>query len=84
MACDSCNCDNHLNKPCPTCLNCVGHYTHDADWDEVHYDFTTTLTVLNTKPHYRYNAKTGEITEVSRIVEDNDDNDDVVRQAFGL
>jgi len=65
-------------------LNCTGHYEHHADYNEVHYDFTTTLTVLNTKPRYKYNGKTGEITEVSRIVEDNDDNDDVVRQAFGL
>ena len=55
-----------------------------ADPDEIHCDSDTELTVLNTKPKYRYNAKTGEITEVSRIVEDNDDNDDVVQQAFGL
>ena len=84
MACDSCNCDDHHHKPCPTCLNCTGHYTQTADYDEIHDDVDTELTVLNTKPKYRYNAKTGEITEVSRIVEDNDDNDDVVQQAFGL
>ncbi len=84
MACDSCNCDNHPNKPCPTCLNCVGHYEHDADYDEVHVDADSELVILNTKPRYRYNAKTGEITEVSRIVEHDDDDGDVVRQAFGL
>ena len=84
MACDSCNCEDHHHKPCPTCLNCTQHYDAVADPDEIHCDSDTELTVLNTKPKYRYNAKTGEITEVSRIVEDNDDNDDVVQQAFGL
>jgi len=84
MACDSCNCDDHLNKPCATCLNCVGHYEHDADWDEIHDDFDTELVILNTKPRYKYNGKTGEITEVSNIVEHDDADHTVVRQAFGL
>ena len=84
MACDSCNCDNHPNKPCATCLNCVGHYEHDADWDQVHDDADSEPVILNTKPHYRYNAKTGEITEVSDVVRDDNDDGDVVRQAFGL
>ena len=78
MACDSCNCDNHPNKPCATCLNCTGHYEHHADYNEVHYDFTTTLTVLNTKPRYKYNGKTGEITQVSAVVAVDDDDHTVV------
>ena len=84
MACDSCNCSDHLNRPCAQCLNCTQHYTHHADWDEVHDDFDTEPVILNTKPHYRYNAKTGEITEVSDVVAVDDDDGDVVRQAFGL
>ena len=74
MACDLCNCPDHPNTPCAHCHNCIGHYTQTADYDEVHYDFDPKLTVHHTKPHYRYNAKTGEVREVSAIV----------REAFGL
>ena len=84
MACDSCNCKDHLNQPCATCLNCTGHYEHHADWDEIHDDQDSELVILNTKPRYKYNGKTGEITAVSNIVRDDDDDGDVVRQAFGL
>ena len=84
MACDSCNCSDHLNRPCPTCLNCVGHYEHHADWDQVHVDQDSELVMLNTKPHYKYNGKTGEITQVSAVVAVDDDDQAVVRQAFGL
>ncbi len=84
MACDSCNCDDHPNKPCDQCLNCVGHVTLTADWDETHDDQDSELVVLNTKPHYKYNGKTGEITQVSAVVAVDDDDGDVVRQAFDL
>ena len=84
MACDSCNCDDHLNKPCDQCLNCTGHVTLTADWDETHDDQDSELVMLNTKPRYKYNGKTGEITEVSAVVAVDDDDQAVVRQAFGL
>jgi len=81
MACDVCSCDDHPNQPCTDCLNCVGHYEHVADYDEDHTDDTATsteyaqnsTTVMN-KPHYRYNAKTGEVREVT----------DIVQESFGL
>ena len=75
MACDLCNCEDHLNQPCGNCLNCVGHYRKDCDYDHDHTDYTVestqdqqNSTVVNDKPHYRYNAKTGEVREVSDIV----------------
>ena len=67
MACDSCNCSDHPNKPCPTCLNCTQHLQLQADWDETHDDQDSELVMLNTKPHYKYNGKTGEITAVSNL-----------------
>ena len=70
MACDLCSCEDHPLRPCPRCLNCIGHYEHVADYDEDHIDDTAqstesqqNSTVVTNKPHYRYNARTGEITE---------------------
>lgn len=81
MACDLCNCPDHPHQPCAQCLNCVGHYVKDCDYDRVHTDDTQestddqqNSTVVRMKPHYRYNAKTGEVQEVT----------DIVRDAFGL
>jgi len=75
MACDVCNCEDHHLKPCPTCLNCIGHVALTADPDQDHTDYTQestdctqNSTVVADKPHYRYNAKTGEIREVPEIV----------------
>lgn len=64
MACDLCNCEDHPNQPCATCLNCVGHYRQDSDYDQVH---TATSVEHNKdsesvgKPHYVYDARTGVI-----------------------
>ena len=81
MACDLCSCEDHHLKPCPHCLNCIGHYTHSADYDEDHTDYTQqsthctqNSTVVAQKPRYKYNAKTGEVREVT----------DCVRESFGL
>ena len=81
MACDLCSCEDHPLKPCPRCLNCIGHYEHVADYDEDHTDYTAqstdltqNSTVVTNKPHYRYNAKTGEIRQVP----------DIVAESFGL
>ena len=84
MACDLCSCEDHHHRPCPRCLNCTQHYDAVADPHEVHYDFSTELVVHHTKPRYKYNAKTGEVREVSAIVRDDDDDRDMVREAFGL
>ena len=77
MACDLCNCDDHPNQPCATCLNCVGHYAEMADPWEDHTDYTVestqdqqNSTVVAQKPHYRYNARTGKVTEVTDCVRD--------------
>ena len=66
MACDLCNCDDHPHSPCATCLNCVGHYRKDSDYDQVHTDHTATSTehtqdppTVGPKPHYRYDARRG-------------------------
>ena len=81
MACDLCSCEDHPLVPCAHCLNCVGHYEHVADYDQDHTDYTEqstddqqNSTVVTVKPHYRYNAKTGEIREVT----------DIVAESFGL
>lgn len=81
MACDLCNCEDHHNQPCALCMNCIGHHELTADWDQDHTDYTQestdvtqNLTAVHTKPRYKYNAKTGEIREVT----------DIVREAFGL
>ncbi len=36
MTCDICDCDDHPNQVCPTCVNCIGHHTTEADYDHVH------------------------------------------------
>ena len=66
MSCDLCDCDDHVNRPCPTCKNCIGHYVQTADYDEVHYDFSDEepIKCQIKKPHYKYNGKSGKITEV--------------------
>jgi hypothetical protein len=81
MACTLCSCEDHPNQPCVNCLNCVGHLDEQADYDQDHTDYTVesteytqNSTTVHTKPRYKYNAKTGEIREVT----------DVVRDAFGL
>ena len=81
MACTLCNCEDHLNQPCATCLNCIGDYTLTADPNQDHTDYTEqstehtqNSTTVHTKPRYTYNARTGEIREVTAIV----------RESFGL
>jgi hypothetical protein len=66
MACDLCNCADHPLRPCPTCLNCVGHYEETADPTQDHTDYTATSTeytqnstTVDQKPHYVYDARTG-------------------------
>ena len=62
MACDLCNCDDHHNQPCSNCLNCVGHYAKDCDYDKTHTQHTELAEnspTVTTKPHYRYDARTG-------------------------
>ena len=75
MACTLCNCPDHLNRPCDMCLNCVGHLDEPADYDQDHTDYTVeptddheNVTVVTAKPRYKYNAKTGQVREVSDIV----------------
>ena len=107
MACDVCDCDDHPNTVCATCLNCIGHHTISADYDQILYEYTDadgvthdivyeedditdvpdqeTCTV-KTKPHYRYNGKTGEITLVD-AVESSTTGDltaDLIADSFGL
>jgi len=81
MSCDLCNCDDHPNRPCPHCLNCVGHYVEVADPDQDHTDYTEqsteyteNSTTVEHKPKYRYNARTGTIREVT----------DIISESFGL
>ena len=62
MSCDLCNCDDHPNKPCANCLNCIGHYQHDADWYETHHtELQDDSGSVGVKPHYVYDARTGVI-----------------------
>ena len=72
MACTLCSCDDHPLQPCSNCLNCVGHCELTADWWEDHTDYTEqstddheNLTVVTNKPRYKYNARTGQVREVS-------------------
>ena len=39
MTCDICDCDDHPNRVCPTCVNCIGHHTTEADYDQVHTEY---------------------------------------------
>ena len=68
MACDLCNCDDHVNKPCPTCKNCIGYYVQTADYNKVYYDFN----IKTQKPRYRYNGSSGKITKVIENKKDSD------------
>lgn len=78
MTCDLCNCDAHVNRPCPTCKNCIGHYVQTADYNKVHNDIAETPIK---KPRYRYNGRSGKITE---IVKDKDDVDpNFILDTFG-
>ena len=66
MACDLCNCDDHPNSPCPQCLNCVGHYVKDCDYDKIHTQHTELAensTTVDQKPHYVYDARRGVLYE---------------------
>ena len=42
MACAICDCDNHPNRICPTCVNCIGDHTVTADYDEIHTEYVDT------------------------------------------
>ena len=83
MSCDLCNCDDHPNMPCPNCLNCIQHYTTEADYDEVHYDFSEHTAH---KPHYKYNGATGEITLVNaeQSTAQTDCTADLIAESYGL
>jgi len=80
MACAICDCDNHPNRICPTCVTCIGDHTVTADYDEIHTEYidrngvthpieytdvVEECTVRRTKPHYVYSGRTGEL----RLVE---------------
>ena len=107
MTCDICDCDDHPNQVCPTCVNCIGHHTTEADYDHVHaeyvdrdgvtqvidYDDHVEEEVIEqctaaprTKPHYRYNGATGEITQVDAVQSSTtgDADVDIIAEAFGL
>ena len=86
MSCDLCNCEDHHNRPCPTCLNCTQHFSSEADYDEVHYDFSEDTAHSTGKPHYKYNGKTGEITLVDAVQSSThtDSEADIIAEAFGL
>ena len=86
MSCDLCNCDDHPNMPCPNCLNCIQHYTTEADYDEVHYDFSEHTAHSTHKPHYKYNGATGEITLVNaeQSTAQTDCTADLIAESYGL
>jgi len=68
MACDLCNCDDHPNQPCANCLNCVGHYRKDCDYHKIHTqqkELAENSATVDVKPHYVYDARTGEIQRVN-------------------
>lgn len=79
MACDICNCDDHPNRPCANCSNCIGHYQQTADYDEVHYDFSDDDASVTPKPHYKYCGKTGKITRVDDAL-----TDEMIADSYGL
>ena len=35
MTCDICDCEEHPNTVCPTCVNCIGNHTTVADYDQI-------------------------------------------------
>jgi len=103
MACAICDCDNHPNDVCPTCVTCIGDHTITADYDEIHTEYVDSTgvtrviqyvedddvkecTVVRTKPHYVYSARTGELTLVksTHSTSDTDTDWDMIADAFGL
>ncbi len=103
MACAICDCDNHPNQICPTCVNCIGDHTITADYDEIHTEYidrngvtrviqyaeeddVQECTVVRTKPHYVYSARTGELTLVksTHSTSASDVDWDMIADAFGL
>ena len=104
MACAICDCDNHPNDVCPTCVTCIGDHTITADYDAVHTEYidrngvtrviqyaedddvVEECTVVRTKPHYVYSARTGELTlvESTHSTQEADVDWDMIADAFGL
>ena len=103
MACAICDCDNHPNDVCPTCVTCIGDHTITADYDEIHTEYVDregvtrvipyvedddvqACTVVRTKPHYVYSARTGELTLVksTHSTSDTDTDWEMIADAFGL
>ena len=107
MTCDICDCEEHPNTVCPTCVNCIGNHTTVADYDQIVLTYVDQDGVTQqmdyvddaeqevnveeavctrTKPHYRYNGRTGEITLVD-AVESSTTGDltaDLIADSFGL
>jgi len=88
MACAICDCDNHPNRICPTCVTCIGDHTVTADYDAVHTEYVDTdgvthpiaytddveeCSVMRTKPHYVYSGRTGELRLVESTHSDPED-----------
>ena len=99
MTCDICDCEEHPDTVCPTCVNCIGNHTTVADYDQIVWEYVDQDGVtqqmhyeqddvddIRTKPHYRYNGRTGEITlvdaEQSSIT--GDLTADMIAESFGL
>jgi len=51
MACAICDCDNHPNDVCPTCVTCIGDHTITADYDEIHTEYVDTDGVTRVIPY---------------------------------
>ena len=103
MACAICDCDNHPNRICPTCVTCIGDHTITADYDEIHTEYidrngvtrviqyaeeddVQACSVMRTKPHYVYSARTGELTLVKSTHSTSEaaTDWDMIADAFGL
>ena len=39
MTCDICDCEEHANTVCPTCVNCIGNHTTVADYDQIVWEY---------------------------------------------
>ena len=39
MTCDICDCKEHPNTVCPTCVNCIGNHTTVADYDQIVWEY---------------------------------------------
>ena len=39
MTCDICDCEEHPNAVCPTCVNCIGNHTTVADYDQIVWEY---------------------------------------------